>query len=141
MLVLLGSLGGGAALISRGVSLHGATVSTPRDVRTEGTVVAVQKHCFKGCTYQPTIEYMVAGRSYLFKGGMHNTDPAIGSSNPIAYDPAHPGTAYDLAGNTAWAVDIIFGGLLVLVGALILFRLIRARRRAHRRRGADPSAL
>ena len=103
-----------------GLADRSASLPLPGGVRVEGTVVRVQADCSRSCSYQPVIRYVVGGRSYTILGAYHGGAPAVGSPEPVSYDPAHPAVARDLGGySTNWMASIVVGALL-LVAAVVL---------------------
>lgn len=132
--IMVALLGGGAALIVRGMHEHGAGQPIPGGITTNGTVVSVQQYCAKGCTYQPTISYVVDGQTYQFVGVIRNGFPPVGSSDPISYDPSNPAIAHDLGGSAArYVVDIILGGVCILISLLLGWVVVTTPRRLRRR--------
>lgn len=134
-LVLLVGFGGGAIMLMRGLEQRSAAAPLAGGMRTTGTVVAVSKSCFKGCTYRPTISYVVEQHTYTFVGVVHAYRPAIGSSDPISYDPSDPAIAHDLGGSEgAWIGSVVIGALGIGVAAALLVLVLWARRRYGRSR-------
>lgn len=137
--VALGCLGGGAALMIRGLHEHSAQQPLPGGVTTTGTIVSVQKYCVRGCTYQPTISYTVDGQVYQVVGSIRNGDPAIGSADRVSYDPTDPSLANDLGGGAArYVTDIILGGAFALIGLLLGLVLATTPRRLRRKAAGQP---
>ena len=133
-IVMVALLGGGAALIVRGLHEHSAGQPIPGGVTTTGTVVSVQQYCTKGCTYQPTISYVVDGHTYQFAGVTRNGDPAVGSSDKISYDPLDPAVAHDLGGGSArYITDVVMGGVCTLISLLLGWVIATTPRRLRRR--------
>lgn len=123
----------GIFFLVHGFNERSAISPIPGGVRTEGSVVSVRWRCFKGCTYQPTIAYTVGQQRYTFVGAMHANYLAVGSPDPIVYDPSHPATAHDLGGSEgAWIGSVVIGAILVAFPIATSALVAWARRRFRR---------
>jgi hypothetical protein len=103
VLVLLNVVLGGLLTMGiRGVSSVRHDQSSLRPIPggtlTTGTVVDSYKHCFRGCSWQPRVEYTDgAGNVHTFTALYQDEYPAVGSTVPVSYNPWDPLQVHDLA--------------------------------------------
>ena len=129
----------GVFLLVEAVHTRDARQPIPGGVRTAGTITDVGVSCVRGCTYTPTISFTADGQTYTFTGQTRDGRPAVGSPDPVSYDPADPNHARDLgAGSAGWIVDAVLGAFFASFGLWFAYLAATAGRR--RRRKAERAA-
>lgn len=103
-----------------GMHAHARVTPVHGDVRTDALVVDVVDDCGGACAYQPVLAFTTpGGDQVVVDGAARPLPPVIGSSEAIAYDPAHPADIRDVgAGDQGWVTDLTVAGLLVLLAAV-----------------------
>ena len=92
----------------------------PNGATTSGTVVYVATTCSKGCSYQPTIEYLVDGQPYQITAPHQQDLPYVGEPVPLSYLATNPSAAHDIGEPvSSWNFPLFTMYFIVAIGVAV----------------------
>jgi len=123
----------GVVFAGVGLFMYNSAKIDPSWTRVSGQVVNVSSSYSNNSTsYTPTVQYQANGQTYKVSSSIGtSSNPAIGSSEEVAYDPANPADAKVVIGSSLKLFALLFGGIGVFLLVLAPILFAKSLRRSH----------